>query len=217
MIPRDQIAWLASSAKLDTAIEKARELFHTRFPVCHERNIDHIAGYVNVKEMIFHRDMHDNAKYLSEVIRPVQVVSPEQSAADLLQICIQDRIHLAVVQDDQGGTVGIVTLEDVVEELLGDIRDEFDRLPRTITPSGTERWVVGGGARLGVLGTELGISFDVDGERSLASWLADQSDAPVARGTVVETDGVKVTVRRLRRGSAYECLIEIDNANDATP
>lgn len=207
-IPIAEVAWLDASQSLAEGIKHARRYLHTRFPVCNSADIDDVVGYVNVKEMLFLAS--DSVPNTIEAlpVRSVLIVSDSDSAADVMNRFISERIHIAVVKDAAGKTTGIVTFEDVVEELVGDIRDEFDRLPRHVVVTAPGRWRAGGGVPLKGLSSALGAELSSQSDQRLTSWLEERIDGPMQVGSVVMTSNSQFTVARLRRGSLYECEIQ---------
>ncbi len=214
-IPRNEVAWLDSTQSLEEAITHARRFLHTRFPVCRGSDFDDVIGYANVKEMLFLAT--DDIANTTEAIpvRPVLLTLGDDSAADLLNRFIRERIHIAVVKDDAGKTTGIVTFEDVVEELVGDIRDEFDRLPRHVAQSARGRWRAGGGLPIAQLGSTIGVELPGEPDRRLTAWLEERIEGPMNVGSSAEIAGLRFTVERLRRGSLYECEIQRLETADA--
>jgi putative hemolysin len=105
-------------------IHRAEELHYSRLPV-YKGNLDHIVGMLHTKDMLPH--LHESAGYnWHELVRPAYFVHEQKPIEDLLQEFRNRRIHFAIVVDEFGGTSGIVTLEDIMEEIIGDIKDEFD-------------------------------------------------------------------------------------------
>ena len=212
-VARDGIAWLQAGVSLKDGVDHARLHAHTRFPVCEDGDLDRVIGYVNVKEMLFLAtdDVPDEEESLP--VRPVLEIGEDLSAADALNTLIRERIHLAVVKDAGGRTTGLVTLEDVVEELLGDIRDEFDRLPRHFHARGEKRWLVGGGVRMNVLAPQLGLDLRFTPDLPLAVWLEERIDHPLRVGSTLDAQGLRFVVHRIRRGSVLEAeVVELGDA-----
>jgi putative hemolysin len=126
MVPRVEIQHLKTSATLAEALKAVAETAHTRIPVC-EGDLDKIVGILHVKDLIrAHADPEDPPVTVRELMRPVRFVPEAKPVADLLKEMKQSRLHLVIVTDEFGGTAGLVTLEDVLEEIVGEIRDEYD-------------------------------------------------------------------------------------------
>src|SRR5438067_995247 len=123
MTPRGEIVYLAIEDDFDTNITKAIESQHTRFPLCRE-NLDNTIGLIHIKELLpMMRDPHPDLMKIKRELLPVPEMMPLEN---LLRLFLNKHAHVAIVVDEFGGTVGLVTLEDVLEELVGDIQDEFD-------------------------------------------------------------------------------------------
>ncbi len=217
-IPLDEIAFLDSNQTLEEAIGYARRHLHTRFPVCKDGDVHHVIGYVNVKEMLLLSTDSTRGSETPLPLRSIITVSEDDSAADVMASFVRERMHIAIVKSKDGRTTGLVTLEDVVEELLGDIRDEFDGLPRGLRRAGDDRWIAGGGVHLGQLCAELGVSvesFEGEPEQPLSVWLEERIDGPFQVGAKHTVGSLSFAVGRLRRGSLYECEIARDETSES--
>src|SRR5438445_10758189 len=123
MTPRGEIVYLNLEDDFETNVKKAIESRHTRFPLCRE-NLDNTVGLVHIKELVpMMRDPHPDLLKIKRDLIPLPEMMPLES---LLKLFLSKHAHLAIVVDEFGGTVGMVTLENVLEELVGDIQDEFD-------------------------------------------------------------------------------------------
>jgi len=123
MTPRGEIVYLDLDDDFETNLKKALESQHTRFPLCRE-NLDNTIGLIHIKELLpMMRDAHPDLMKIKRELLPVPEMMPLEN---LLRLFLSRHAHLAIVVDEFGGTVGIVTLENVLEELVGDIQDEFD-------------------------------------------------------------------------------------------
>ena len=203
MIPIEQVAMIRADQNAYDALITAHEDNHTRFPVLEGEDSDRIIGYINFKEIVGLLHMNPNMPGLRGIIRPVHFVSPEESAAHLMRTFIEQHIHMAIVRDADGHCLGLITMEDLVEELVGDLEDEFDRLPRHIHALGNDTWMIGGGAPIrevaGVIGFEPGADSG-----SLAAWLETHLGGGIQRGARMHHNGVDFIVRRARRGRPFE-------------
>jgi CBS domain containing-hemolysin-like protein len=123
MTPRGDIVYLDVEDDFETNVKKALESRHTRFPLC-RGNLDHTLGLIHIKELVpMMRDPHPDLMRIRRELIPV----PEMMSLEkLLNLFLNKHAHLAIVVDEYGGTVGMVTLENVLEEIVGDIQDEFD-------------------------------------------------------------------------------------------
>lgn len=127
MVPRTEIVSLSKDETLENVLKIVREEKFTRYPVI-DGDKDHIIGLVNIKEIM--TDLIGNEKMsnqtLEDYIRPIIRVIETIPIHDLLVKMQKDRLHMAVLMDEYGGTSGLVTVEDILEEIVGEIRDEFD-------------------------------------------------------------------------------------------
>ena len=123
MTPRGEIVYLDLEDEFEANAKKAIESQHTRFPLCRE-NLDNTVGLIHIKELLpMMRDPHPDLLKIKRDLIPVPEMMPLEK---LLKLFLTKHAHLALVVDEFGGTVGMVTLENVLEELVGDIQDEFD-------------------------------------------------------------------------------------------
>jgi CBS domain containing-hemolysin-like protein len=123
MTPRGEIVYLDLEDDFETNVKKAIESRHTRFPLCRE-NLDNTIGLIHMKELLpMMRDPHPDLLKINRDLIPVPEMMPLEK---LLKLFLSKHAHLALVVDEFGGTVGMVTLENVLEEVVGDIQDEFD-------------------------------------------------------------------------------------------
>jgi CBS domain containing-hemolysin-like protein len=123
MTPRGEIVYLDVDDDFETNVTKAIESRHTRLPLCRE-NVDNTIGLIHIKELLpMMRDPHPDLMKIKRELLPVPEMMPLEN---LLRLFLSKHAHLAIVVDEFGGTVGLVALENVLEELVGDIQDEFD-------------------------------------------------------------------------------------------
>ncbi|MDX2272841.1 MAG: hemolysin family protein [Cyanobacteriota bacterium] len=128
MVPRVNIQYLKVHLPLSEACGIAAASAHTRLPVCQD-SIDHVIGILHVKDLVRAQLVSESTPSpvtLAELIRPVRHIPSSKSAGDLLEEMQEEGIHMVVVTDEFGGTAGLITLEDLLEEIVGEIRDEYD-------------------------------------------------------------------------------------------
>lgn len=207
MIPRAQVATISTSHSVSDALALAQIDAHTRFPVADGNDPARIVGYLNFKEVVYQSREQPSEQSFAKIIRPIRHVAPETPVTEVLKVFVDQHEHIAVVVDPAGQCLGLITLEDIVEELVGELQSEFDRLPVHFQqlPGGT--WLVGGGVTLSDLATRLGNRVPAPGT-SLAAWLERELGAPPRPGANLTRDGLKIQVRRVRRGRVFEATVE---------
>jgi putative hemolysin len=125
LVPRDKMATLELNTPPDKVLEAVRSGAHTRMPV-YEGNLDNVVGIVNTKDL-FYLFSVKGVVILEDALYPPQFLKPDETIATALRLFRSSRRHMALVRDDEGKIHGLITLEDVLEEIVGDIEDEHDR------------------------------------------------------------------------------------------
>ena len=211
MIPTDQVTFLSTSQTLPDAIVTAHLDPHTRFPICEGDNCDHVAGYINFKEMIYFARMNPNDHRITGIIRPVTFVLPDRPITDLLRIFVEEHVHMAIVRSAEGKTLGLVTLEDIVEELVGELEDEFDRMPRMFHALSGGTWMVGGGTTVEELAMKLGVALPPF-RGTVSAWILQSMGRVPKPGEVYRWGPIEVTIRRTRRRKIFEIAVRMQAA-----
>lgn len=203
MTPRVDLAAIDDTAMGTDVLEVARETGHTRFPVFHG-DIDHVVGMVHVKDLLTGTDLALATTPVSGLVRPIVAVPASRDLEHLLQEMLERRAHAVLVVDEFGGTAGLLTLEDVLEELVGEIADEYDEEHRL----GGDRdrvWTVPGTVRRDEVERLTGIDLGEGDAETLSGWLVEQLGRLVIAGDrYVTDDGWAVTVRSLEGRRAGE-------------
>jgi putative hemolysin len=142
MVPRTEMVTVGDDFRVDAAIEVAIAHGFSRLPAYGQGGIDDITGIVYAKDLMrAERDGHSEEP-IRDLLRPARVVPETKRVAELLREMQSEQFHIAIVIDEYGGTAGLVTLEDVIEELVGEIQDEFDVEEPLVEPAS------GGGIRV---------------------------------------------------------------------
>lgn len=203
MVPRADVVYLSTSRSLDENLQLARESGHTRFPLC-EGELDHIVGLVHIKDLFRAGEIPDD---LRRIARPVPFV-PETTPLDkLLARMRAERLHLAAVVDEYGGVAGIVTLENVIEEIVGPIQDEFDAEKPELVPKGEGVYQVSGSMLVLDLEDELGLEVSDRDEDTIGGVVlseigrrprvGDRAELGPLRLEVLEVQGSRIRTLRL--------------------
>ena len=204
MLPRTEVDFLDSRLPVADAVRRVVDQPHSRYPVIHG-SADDVVGFVHIRD-ILDPDASNRGEYVSQMCRPVVAFPGSKVVLDTLTEMRRDRHHLAIVQDEYGGTAGIVTMEDLVEELIGDIKDEYDvdAMPRQ--PRVLGQVVVDGLLNLEDFEDETGVVLPDGPYETVAGFLvAALTRLPVVGDTVVEGDNefrvVELDGRRISRVS----------------
>ena len=195
LLPRSKIVMLSAQQSRDEVLEIMRQSGHSRFPFSSTGRADDISGVVLAKELLFAMQDHPELIPWQDVVRETLFVPETIQLNVLLQSFRNARKHIAVAVDEYGGTQGIVTLEDVLEELVGEIIDESDKLVQEISlqPDGSYRALAT--VEIRRLVSELGIQGDIDEDVvTLTGLLAGKLERVPVSGDVVEWNGYQFEV-----------------------
>ena len=197
MVPRADIAYLSLARSLEENLAVVTQAAATRFPLA-TTDIDRVVGMVHVKDLFNRRDRLRTSEDLLAVKREILFV-PETRPLDALQKDFQQRrTHMAIVVDEYGGTSGLVTLEDVIEEIVGEIQDEFDREPPRVeeTPQGL---VFDGLSLIDDVAERLGLELPVVAEVStLGGFVTALAGRILRPGDTVSVEGYDLKVVEIR-------------------
>ena len=213
MLPRTEVDFLDSRLPVADAVRRVVDQPHSRYPVI-RGSADDVVGFVHIRD-ILDPDASNRGEYVSQMCRPVVAFPGSKVVLETLTEMRRDRHHLAIVQDEYGGTAGIVTMEDLVEELIGDIKDEYDvdAMPRQ--PRVLGQVVVDGLLNLEDFEDETGVVLPDGPYETVAGFLvAALTRLPVVGDTVVEGDNefrvVELDGRRISR-------VSVTSVQPATP
>ena len=207
MVGRDEIKFLSTAMTMAEALIEAHIHHHTRYILVRDGNMDEIVGYVNVKDIVSALQINPADPSLKGIARPVLTVSAALLVPGLLKELTRGYQHMAVVKNDQAKTVGLVTLEDVVEAIVGDLEDEYDVLPSHVIPISETRFLAGGGVSLATLRAKT--KFDLpELPTNVNDWLcALHQNLPPIEHAIPFADLVFI-VRKIRRSKIHEVLVE---------
>jgi putative hemolysin len=218
MLPAEHISTLDVNVSMAESLVVAHSDMHTRFPVTEKPgNPQGILGYVNFKDIVSSLRLSRNEPTLRGILRPIISVQADVTIAVCMERMIHEHQHIAIIRGPDGTVLGMITLEDILEELIGEIHDEFDRLPGHITPSGKD-WVAGGGTTLTHLREVTGLQLTApDAQRpptTLNEWMLYKLGRPARGGDIIEEDGATYLVRKVRRNLIQEAHILIKRPED---
>ncbi|MGG3640247.1 hemolysin family protein [Bacillus gobiensis] len=199
MVPRMQVVTLTQAMSRDEVIAFVDEHQYTRYPVTADGDKDHIIGFVNVKEMLTSYAA-GRVRKLVDFVHEMPMIHEVTPLQDVLLKMKQDRVHIAVVIDEYGGTAGVITMEDILEEIVGEIRDEFDddEVP-DIQQQSDSIYHINGRVLLSDLEKQFGLTFEESEEvDTIGGWIQVQNNE------IAESDFID-------HGEHRWVVIEMDN------
>jgi CBS domain containing-hemolysin-like protein len=207
MVPRPDIVYLSLSRSLEENLRIARQAGHTRFPLC-EDDLTSVIGMIHVKDL-FRAGASSNGRIdLRRWSRSVPFL-PESLSLDSLLVEFQkNRVHLAMLLDEYGSVVGMVTLENVLEELVGPIQDEFDRETPQVTAVGQGVYEVDAACPLDVLAQSCGVIIPETEAETAGGLILDLLGRLARPGDFVTLDGHKLTVVQAEPTRIRRILVE---------
>jgi CBS domain containing-hemolysin-like protein len=199
--PRVDMFALPDDLTNEEAIERLKTRRHRRVPV-YADSPDNVLGIIEVKSFLLHPETH-----YTETMVPPSFVPETMRALDLLRSFLTRTQGMAIVVDEFGGTEGIVTISDIIEDILRDAAP-LGEADLDIEPLAEGRYLVNGRARLDDLSEQLGFDFDASGIDTIGGYVFTQLGRVPEVGTLLETPRLKITVRRVNRRRIEELLLE---------
>ncbi len=197
MVPRVDLVALPMTHSVAQAVNLVLSGVHSRIPVYRD-TIDNIVGILYVRDLLPLLRDGQHGRLVGEIVRPVYYVPETMKVADLLRNLQARKVHMAVVVDEYGGTAGLATIEDVLEEIVGDIQDEYDREEPTIEQLDTTTWLVDGRISLDDLNDHTGLHLATEEVDSLGGLVYEQLGSIPQVGDTVEVGDVTITVRSVQ-------------------
>ena len=197
MVPRIDISALEVDTSIPDAIQLVLNSGHSRVPV-YEENIDHIVGLLYAKDLLrVHGNVEDNRK-IRDLLRPVYYVPEAKKVDELLKEMQARGVHLSIVVDEYGGMAGLVTLEDIVEEIVGEIRDEYDEGEELeIEKISDDEYIFNGRIDLDDVNEELDTDLTKDVADSLGGFIYSQIGQVPVGGEEVQLDHWTLKVEKI--------------------
>ena len=201
MTPRPDMVAAAASATLAEVRALFEEQEYSRIPVYGE-NLDNILGLLYVKDLIHVRDASDAAilqRDLPQLIRPATFVPETKRVADLLKEFQQKQTQIAIVVDEYGGTAGLATIEDLIEEIVGEIRDEYDVETEPVVEQPDGSYVFSGKVNFDEVRERLDVEVEPEGFETVGGYVLTRVGRVPATGERFELDGMEVEVLEAER------------------
>jgi CBS domain containing-hemolysin-like protein len=197
MVPRTDVVVLSTTRSIEENLEVIRTTRHTRYPLC-EGTLDQTIGLIHVKDLLL-AQLRGPGRPLTALKRDVLFVPGSSTVEALLSQFIENKTHMAVVLDEYGGASGIVSLENITEELFGQIQDEFDRERPEIEPLGNGRYRVRGDYLIEDLRDRLKVDVGEPAEETVGGYVAARLGREVVPGDRVELGELLIEVVEAER------------------
>jgi len=211
MLPAEHISTMRVGESLSECLIAAHKDMHTRFPVTEAAgDPQRIVGYVNFKDIVSALRLSPQNPTLRAIMRPIASYAADMIISACLERMIHEHSHIALVRDEERRVVGMITLEDIVEELLGEIEDEHQKLP-THCVGYEDVWVVGGGFDLLKMKEQTGVDLTTDlpepHVRKISEWITGHLGHGAMGGEELTRHGVRVLVRKVRLQQVLEAQV----------
>jgi putative hemolysin len=208
MVPRPDMFCLDVTTEPAQLLPLLREQLHSRVPV-YEETVDQIVGVLYTKDLLPYLSGLPADFSLRPHLHPPYFVPGSKRADALLREFQAKKLHLAVVVDEYGGTAGLVTLEDLLEELVGEIRDEYDEDERLIQRVAPRSFRVSGRLPIDELNAATGLAIPNDSFDTVGGWVLDLFGRVPHKGEKKEVDGIRVAVEKVERTRVLEVLVTL--------
>jgi len=223
MVPRLDMLALDVDTDLDTAAKSFLDSGYSRVPV-YDGSIDNILGLLYAKDLLrIMNSQPGQSPQLRELLRPAYFVPETKKADELLAEMQAQRIHMAIVVDEYGGVAGLVTLEDIVEEIIGEIQDEYDKAEELLYQAvGPDEFLFLGRIDLDDFNQLMGTHLPKDEADTLAGYLYDRLGRVPQGGEKIEVEGLELIVeqvsgRRIRRVRVCRIPQNVEDFGDGQP
>ena len=210
MTPRVDIAGVDTSEGLQKVKDMIISSGHSKIPI-YKANIDNIIGIIYAKDII----LNPNKRSISSLLRPPLFVTENTKIQNLLNKFKRRKIQIAIIVDEYGGTEGLVTLEDILEELVGEIRDEYDKEKPSIVKQTNGTYSINGMYSISELNEKFILDIDEERYDNLAEFIYDNfNKVPEENESFIYKDLIKFTVKRVKARRIEYITLEVLNDND---
>ena len=206
MQPSSEIIFFDINRSISECRSLAKESRHSRYPLC-DGSLDNLLGVVHIKDFIGVSMDTDGA--LRSIARPAQLVPETMRISRLLRQFQETHQHMAFVVDEYGTVIGCVTLEDVLEQIVGPVEDEFDTNPLEIKEDGPGQFIVPGGTSIAVVNRQLNLHLVSVEAETLSGLLMENTGHVLNVGDRIELEGAVANVLEIKGSRASRILMEL--------
>lgn len=197
MRPQQEIVALSTQASIAECLDVAEKTRYSRFPLCEAGDLDRTLGVIHIKDLYAMRIKAHSGEDLLPAARKLIYIPETARMEKLLQLFLERKLHLAIVVDEYGATVGMVTLENILEELVGQIQDEFDQEKPLLMRTSDTTWELSGSLPLHELEELVGESLHEEGITTLSGWVTQRLGGFPKAGDTVALSGFDLRVEEM--------------------
>src|SRR3989442_8474007 len=197
MRPRREIVAFDTETTIAECLDIAEKTRYSRFPLCESGDLDKAIGVVHIKDLYAARLKARSGADLRPACRKLIYVPETARLEKLLQLFLERRLHFAIVVDEYGGTVGMLTLENVLEELVGQIQDEFDQEKPLLLKKDERTWEVDGALPLHELAELIGEPLEEEGITTTSGWITHRLGGFAKVGDALTLNGAELRVQTM--------------------
>ena len=214
MVPRVDVEFFTVGQSLEECLEQARRSRHTRFPLC-DGSLDRILGVIHIKDLL--RVSNQDECRLESISRPPKSVPENMPISRLLRHFQAARQHMAFVMDEYGTTIGIVTLENVLEQIVGAVQDEFDLETPDVVPDGPGQYIIQGSAPVDEVARTLGLQPDDGDYDTFSGLLMARAGKILEAGDHIRIEGATAEVLEVKGSRALRIRVTQDSLGPRNP
>lgn len=208
-IPRTRMTAAEVNTPVDELLRLAAQADYTRIPI-YENDIDHIIGFIHLKEL-FQLSYSGQGEGVRSILRDVSFVHEAAHLDDVWNTLNREQSYLAIVSDEYGGTAGLITREDLLEELFGDVQDEFDASEANpLRKIGENRYLVHGEMSITHLNDRLNLSLQTDDAYTIGGFFLNQLGKVPRKGDEITLGNLRFTVHAVKDRAVQELLLNIE-------
>jgi len=214
MVQKNEMRTLTTDMSPADALVAAHVHHHTRYPLIDNENYFQVIGYINFKDLVNTLRLNPLSPTLKGIKRPIAYVNEKEKVTDALRNLIRTHQHIAMVRDEHNQVVGLITLENILETIVGDITDEYDIVPEYLYEITETRLLAGGGVSLITLHNRIGPEIP-ELNKTLCQWLLEMTNKPLKIESVLTWQEIQFEIRKMSRSRISEIIIDFSKIRSA--
>jgi len=216
MTPRPDAVCIEANETIDGLISLIKDKGHSRIPL-YEEKVDNIVGIIYAKDLLEIKESHKDAIQLRSIARPAVFIPETKNIEELLQQMKASKFHLAIVVDEYGSMAGLVTFEDIIEEIVGEVQDEYDEEENHLVKLDNNRYMIDARMTIDDLGKELEEKFPVTDEYdTVGGFILHAFGSLPARGDKITFEHMKFIVREVRKRRIIKVELILDEKENSS-